>query len=414
MPDPVTQTPAVLSGETMARPAAALVPAASAGLRELAIPRITGVLAQARRKRLSLRSMLFVVCAVLPTLASAIYYLGFASEQFVSESRFGIRAAEMQRNDATAMFQGMASASQIGLESNVVVQFAQSREIVDALEGSIGLRRLYSSPSVDWVSRLDPESSAEDVVTYWRGKIDPFFDLTTGSISLRVKAFTRADAQRVNAEVLRLSENLVNELSAKARSDTVRNSQEEVSKAEARLQKARDAILEFRNKERQIDPKKQADSLLALTAKLREELAKATAELSIAKSYLSDSAPTVIQSRNRIRSLQEQIDATAQLLTSSGGDGGGSTLSRTVGSFNTLESEQLFAEKYHNAALESLQKAQAAADRQSLYFSVFVRPALPDRSTYPRRAESVFLTLLAGLGIWIIVMIAVYSIREHV
>lgn len=390
---------------------------AIAGGRGLSLPSErarAGQTALARPARFGLRSILFALLVAMPVLVSAIYLFGFATDQFVSESRFGIRSADSLRNDASAVFQGMASASQIGLESNVMVQYAQSREIVDALEAGAGLRKLYSAPGIDWWSRLGSTAGAEDVVAYWRGKVDPFFDLTTGSISLRVKAFARTDAQKLNEEVLRLSENLVNDISSRARNDTVKRTQEEVAKAEERLSRARQAILEFRNKERQIDPKKQADSLLALAARLREDMARANADVSYARSYLSEKAPQVIQGRNRIRSLQEQIDATEQQLTSARSTAGEENLSRTVGSFDTLESERLFAEKLYNASLESLQKAQGAADRQSLYFSVFVRPALPDRSTYPRRLESVFLTLLGGLGAWIMAVIALYSLREHV
>ena len=376
-----------------------------------------GVLANLAPSRswLKAKHVLFALCVLLPSLVSAVYFYGFASDQYVAESRFGIRSADMLRNDATGMFQGMAAASTIGLESNVMVQYSQSREIVDALQKSVDLRGIYAAPQIDWLSRLDPASGAEDVVGYWRGKIDPFFDLTTGSISLRIKAFTRAEALALNEEVLRLSEALVNDISIRARTDTVKHAQDEVAHAEARLQKARQALLEFRNKERSIDPKKQADSLLALAGKLREDLARVSAEVSYAKSYLPEKAPQIVQGRNRIRSLQEQIDAAERQLTgAAGSEAGGDTLSRTVGGFDTLETERVFAEKSYNTALESLQKAQAAADRQAIYFSVFVRPALPDRSLYPRRLESVGLTVLAGLGGWILLMIGFYSMREHV
>jgi capsular polysaccharide transport system permease protein len=243
------------------------------------------------RRRSWLKPLSFLLLVVVPTVLAVVYFGFYASSQYVTETRFGVRSADSRGNDASAIFQGMASASQIGLESNVIVQYAQSREIVDVLQKSVDLRAIYSREGIDHFSRLDPKVSIEELVDYWRGKIDPFFDLTTGSISVRVKAFNAVDAQRIAAEVVRNAELLVNDMSRRARSDTVALAESEVAKAEERLKKSRKAVLEFRNKGKVIDPMKQADSNLELLSKLKEELSKENIALRTARTNLAENSP---------------------------------------------------------------------------------------------------------------------------
>jgi capsular polysaccharide transport system permease protein len=367
------------------------------------------------RRRSWFKSTSFAVLVVLPTLLASVYFGHYASDQYVSETRFGVRSAEARGNDGSAIFQGMASASQIGLESNVVVQYAQSREIVDALQQKLDLRKMYSREGIDRFSQLDPKVSIEELVDYWRSKIDPFFDLTTGSISIRVKAFQAEDAQAIAAEVVSLSERLINDLSQRARSDTVKLAQEEIVKAENRLKKSRQAILEFRNKEQVINPTKQADASLELLSKLKDELSQESIALRTARASLSESSPTVKAILTRIKSLQVQIKETEALITPAGqnNESQNDALSSTIGDFDALETEQKFAEKYYDSSLESLQKAQTEANRQAIYLQVFVQPAKPEKALYPRRLQNIGLTLLASLGLWILVLLSVASIRDH-
>jgi capsular polysaccharide transport system permease protein len=359
-----------------------------------------------------IKIMAFILIVVIPTFLSAIYFYGIAANQYVTELRLGVRAADAQRNDATSIFQGTPSASYIGLESNVVVQYIQSREIVDALQKTINLRQIFSTDKADYWSRLNPSASIEELVEYWKKHVDPYFDMTTGTISVRVRAFSPAAAELIGNEIISHSEQLVNELSQRARSDFVKQSQEEVARAEERLRKARLGLLAYQNQERILDPKKEADASLLLIGKLREELARSRTEAATARAYVNENSPSLRATENRIRAIEQQLK-TAEGQRTTGTDTSGESLSQTMSDFNKLDIERQFAEKYYNSVMESLEKAQSNAARQMTYLSTFVHPGLPERSDYPRRTEAVFLTLLAAVGFWIFMTLMAGSIVEH-
>jgi capsular polysaccharide transport system permease protein len=359
-----------------------------------------------------IKTIAFLLIVLLPTFLSAIYFYAIAANQYVTEFRLGVRAADAQRNDATSIFQGTPSASYIGLESNVVVQYIQSREIVDALQKTINLRQIFSTDRADFWSRLNPAASIEELVEYWKKHVDPYFDMTTGTISVRVRAFTPDAAELIGKEIIVHSEQLVNDLSQRARSDFVKQSQDEVARAEERLRKARLGLLAYQNQERTLDPKKEADASLSLIGKLREELARSRTEAATARAYINENSPSLRATETRIRAIEQQLK-NAEAQRTSGTNTSGDSLSETISEFNKLDMERQFAERYYSSVMESLEKAQSNAARQMTYLSTFVHPGLPERSDYPRRTEAVLLTLLASIGLWIFLTLMAGSIIEH-
>jgi capsular polysaccharide transport system permease protein len=355
----------------------------------------------------------FVLLVVLPTITAAVYYGFGATSQYATEFQFGVRSADAQRNDATPIFQGMASASQIGLQSNIVVQYIKSREIVDAISQKIDLREMFTKASIDYASRLETQAPIEDLVTFWRNKVEPYFDLTTGIISVRVKAFSPEDALTIGNEIVSMSESLSEELSRRARADYVKFAQEQVNESAGRLRKERQALLNFRDQELTLDPTKEADVARLSVAKLKEELARVRTDLKTAQARISDTSPIILNLRDRVKALQDLVQEAEGRLT--GVEGRPSNpVSRNFRGFEALETERAMAEKFYEMALQSLQRAQAEATRQATYLEVFVRPALAERSLYPRRVISTLIVALVSFGAWIFLLMIYYSVREHI
>lgn len=387
------------------------VPVSEAATEARATPFRYRVRPGARRASRLVPVLAFALLVIVPTLLSAFYYAFVASDQYTTEIQFGVRSADQQRNDATQIFQGMASASQIGLQSNIIVQYIKSREIVDAIAKDFDLRAAFGRDSIDYLSRLDHRAPSEDLVTYWRAKVDPYFELTTGIIRVRVRAFSPEEARAIGVRIVKLSEKLSDDLSRRARGDYVRFAQEQVDEATERLSKVRQSLLEFREQQRTLDPGKEADSARAGIAKLREELARVRTDLIASQVQLGDRSPVIVALRDRVAALEGQIAEAERKLV---GDRGQSATTKNLRRFETLESERQIAEKFYEVALQSLQRAQFEANRQAHYLEVFVHPSLAEKSTYPRRDVSVLIVFAAALGIWIFVLMAYYSVREHV
>jgi capsular polysaccharide transport system permease protein len=364
-----------------------------------------------REARPSLRVVSFVALVLLPVAIAATYYFAVAADQYVAEFRFTLDTAQTPRPEPLPLLAGNASASTAALESEVLVQYITSRAIVDRIDRSLDLRRMFSPPEADWWARLPPSAPIEDVVRFWQGQVDPFFDPANGTVTVRVRAFTSSDALRVSEAIVAASESLVNELSLRARQDALQQSENEVAHAEARLKAALADVRAFRDREGVIDPGKTAEATGALATKLREELLRANTQLATQRSYMRDRAPPLRALKARIRALEAQQRSLAHEMT---GPGRPDTLSHVLGGYEQLESEHKFAETAYQHALQSLDRARADADRQRVFVASFIPPSLPEEPLYPRRWRALGTIALLAFALWGIGGLAVQSIREHV
>jgi capsular polysaccharide transport system permease protein len=367
---------------------------------------------RAAGRRMSLPLLSFAGLVLLPVALAAVYLFAVAADQYVAEFRFSLAGSDPPRIDALALLAGNAGHSPAASQSQIVVQYIASRAIVDQLDPLLDLRQLFSPPQADWWARLELPASIEQLVHHWQGQVDPFYDPANGTVVVRVRAFTAAEALRLAQAIVTVSEKLVNDLSVRARRDALAHAEAEVAQAEARLKTILDQIRAFRDREGMIDPGRAAEATGTLAAKLRDELVRANAELATLLAYMHEDAPAVKVLRARIRALEAQRQTLAHDLTDperSRTD----VLSRLLGSYEQLDSERRFAESAYQHALHRLDQARADADRQQVYIASFVPPGLPEQPLYPRRWRSLGVVALLAFAVWGIGGLTAQSIRDH-
>ena len=365
---------------------------------------------RARRRRLGWLSFMIVV--LVPAVIAAAYYFLIAADQYVAEFRFALRSAEPERRDPSLFLQEAIAPSPIGVDSYVVVQYLASRAIIDDLSATIDLRQLFARSDADWPARLDLAVSIEELVRYWKGQVDAFFDATNGTIVVRARAFTPEDALTLARGILTCSERLVNDLSARARRDALRNAESEVGRAEKRLKAALTRLREFRDQEGIIDPRKTADATVALAGRVRDELVRTDTELATLKHYMRGDAPSIRMLEARVQSLEAQRRAVESEVTDTEKTRS-AALSGVMGSYEQLESERTFAENTYQHALQALDRSRINADRQQVYLATFVQPTLPEEALYPRRLQSFAVASGVAFVGWLIGAFILQSIRDH-
>jgi capsular polysaccharide transport system permease protein len=367
---------------------------------------------QAAPRRPPLALLSFILVVVLPAAIAGLYYFLIAADQYVVEFRFGLRSVAPARNAAAVLLQQSLANSQAGLDSYAIVQYAESRAVIDDLDRRLDLRAMFTRPESDWPARLHVPASIEQLVRYWRHQVDAFYDASDGTITIRTRAFRPGDAFVLAQAIAASCERLVNSLSARARQDALRNSKDEVARSETRLEAALARLRVFRDQEGIIDPHKNAASSLALSSRLHDELVHSEAELSALQTYLHGDAPSVRLLEAKIRSLAARQHAVAGAVTT-GDTPAAPGLSRLISTYDELAAERNFAEIAYNHALAALDRARENANRQQVYLAVFVAPSLPEEALYPHRLRNVAIVLLVAFAVWGIGSLLVHSIQDH-
>ena len=354
----------------------------------------------------------FLIAVIIPTIIAGVYYAFFAAPQYVSEFRFSVRP----NLGAGA---GSSSADSLLIMSNsyIVSDYVGSRDAVVALEESVGLRQIYSSGAVDYMSRLDPSASLETLVKYWNSSIHTNYDITTGINVVEVAAFTPADAQKIANALKVLCESLVNQISDEARKSQMDFAHTEMARAESRLKDVRREETELRTTQKSIDARKEADGRLQLNLKLRSELAGLQAQYDSLTQYMDPKSPRLSVMRNQINATKEQVAQLQDQVGSNmqGGSAGSEMINAQVLTrYDQIQTDVEIATKLYQSALTNYESARAQASHNQIYLATYVQPGLPEVASYPKVFFDTFLVFLSACGIWVVLTLVYYSIRDHV
>jgi capsular polysaccharide transport system permease protein len=291
------------------------------------------------------------------------------------------------------------------------VQYIGSVQILADLAGKLPLDAIYATKKADWFTRLTPNLPREKQLLYWQRMVHPYFDLSSGIVTVDIRAFSAADAARVGSAVLAATQALVNQMSATARQNALAYASQTANAAVAKLQADETAIAAYRNRYSVLFPELTAQSSTTVGTSIAQQLNDDQANLATLQSLgQTASSPQVQTLRARIAAAQTQINGLNARLAANGET---ESLASILTGYDTLtQTEQLDAE-LTSSDLLSLQNARNAAAEKAIYLESFVQPSQPQSSTYPERGLVIAETALAGCIVWILLTLIVNTLRDQ-
>lgn len=357
--------------------------------------------AQALRKKRSQelvrRLLLFVV---LPTLLSAIYFGWVASSQYESYATFSVQSTESK---AAIGVEGLLAGITSGGGRNdalTIRDYVLSRDMLARLDREHGFIRHYQDARQDWFARLSSSTTFEEAYLYFGKRVSADYDQASGSVTIHVRAFSPEKAELFVQSILKYSEEMVNKLSDRERTDRMSHAEADLKRAEERLAKARENLVKLQQAHADFSPQETAHSTMEIRAKLEGELARARAELMQRKAVMREDAPQVLAAESVVNSISAQISNESRRLVDPKNPNG---LGASMADFEAGMVEKEFSQKFYQSAMTNLELARADTERQHRYLAVVSMPSRPDSSTYPHRARgiltaSIFSFLLLGIG----------------
>ena len=361
--------------------------------------------------RLSPGMKLLLFCLLVPTFLSLIYFGLWASPMYIAEARFAVRGADNGVIDTGGLASMLLPAgSTIGTDVNIVTEYIQSPDIMEAVDKELHIFDHFASHDYDIISRLASDATRDERLDYWQWAVKPSLDPETGIVALSVKAYEPDVAKRLAEAVLAKSEALVNAMSRRAQDDAITLAMREVKNAEARVSKAQEAMRSFRDRSGMLDPTSTAGGLQGIVSELESEVAKTKAQIAEASTYMSKDAPTLVGLRARLAAVEKQLAAEKLRLA---GESKSGSMTSIAGEYEDLQIESEFARQQLVSAMTSLEAARVKAEAQSRYVVAFQVPVLPDESLYPRPFLFTLFVFVGALVIVGICSLIIAAVREH-
>ena len=354
----------------------------------------------------------FILFVMLPTIFVAIYYGIFASDVYISESRFVVKSADQKRSQMSTLANLIQTTGLSGgqEQTNEILAFIRSRDALKAIDSDqhIRLRSVLADGDI-WARfpHIFGGDGFEDLYKYYGNIVSAHLDAETGTATIKVEAFSPEDAYAINQKLLRISEDLVNRLNARAQTNGIGEAQRQVDLATNRATAARVALTQYRNAQALIDPSRQAAGVLEISNGITAERAALQAQLD-SMQRLTPRNPSLPTLRNRIAALSAQIAAQEGRVV-----GTRNGIASKIGGYEDLLVEQEFATQNLNVANAALVQARAEAQRQQFYLERVVDPNKPDVPLLPKRFLSVLAFAAALTCIYFVVWMFIVGILEH-
>ena len=364
--------------------------------------------------------MSFVLLVALPSAVISFYMIFIASDQYSSSASFAVRSS-----NSTAPMDLLGVVMQSGADtttssSYILNDYLTSQTFFEDISKHFDLNRIYSDSNWDWYFRMSPDLPVEREVKYWKSRIETKYDQASGIFVVDVLAFTPEDATSLMQYIVKKSEELINNLSEKARRQAVASAQETVATAEVRLRTVRRELLNYREKAQEVSPEENAKLAYEMIGELEKMIATKEATMKTLQGYLDKNSPRITMLSQEVQALQNQLGKERKRLgggntvkLNSAEAGGDNSISQRIGSYSDLVLEQGFAEQYYTTALAGLEKARADAASKELYLATFVTPTRSEEAQYPGRFTYSICAFLLLFGIWSISVLTFYNLSDR-
>ena len=352
----------------------------------------------------------FGIIVGLPTLIAAIYFGLFASDFYVSETRFSIRASGGEAASGLGALLASPVISGGSQDSVIVADYIRSQEIVNRLDETLDLRTHYSSDSIDVVARLKKSPTREELHEYFLKRIELVEDSGGEIIVLRAESPDPNFAKLLADTIVDYSEELVNTLSNRIEADSLGSARAEVQLALERVKASNTAMTGFRSTNISINPAAETSALLGIVSGLESSVASTQAELSEKRAFMKEDSVVVKTLKNKIAALNGQLKKEKRRLVGKDGEG----MNQLISDYQPLALDQELAQQQYASALTSLELARIEAQRKKLYLVTFVKPGLPEEALKPERILKIMTTFVYAFLLFSIGGLMWSALRDHV
>ncbi|WP_249695421.1 hypothetical protein [Stappia sp. WLB 29] len=365
-----------------------------------------------RGERLFLMSVAasWLLVVLVPVLVSGIYFGLIASDRYASEMQFSLRNFKASAPAAFMSLTGLPTGN-LMQEAKVVESYVHSRALIDRLQERIDLFAKFNAPGIDYFSRFPQGDPIEDFMDYWRERVGVHVESLSGIVTVSVQAFSAEDAQQINRLILEAIDELVNDLSVRARADLLQFNRQDLDQAQDRLKTLSEDLANLRNTTGLLDPETYAKSISAVATELEVRLTEMKVRRQTLLGSMDADTPQMQFLTRQIETLEGEIARLRREIASPGSTG--ETLSTTKALFDRYLLDQEIARKQYTQASLEYERARLDADRRQVYTAVVMQPTLPEDAEYPRRIWSWTVVLVLCISAWGGLVGLAVLIRNH-
>lgn len=349
---------------------------------------------------------------ILVALLLSFYWLVIATDQYISESHIII-----QRTDISGNTQSFDISSMLGQGSGnrsdqmLMRDYLLSVDMLKKLDAKLNLKAHYSNNQHDIIQRMwSSKPLIEKFHAHYVARTHIDFDDYNGVLVIKSQAYDAKTANAITTILVQEGEKYMNRLAQNIARSQVVFLEEQVLNLGDKALRARQVVVEYQNKKGLVSPQAEAENLVTILAKLKQEKSELQTQKGALQAYLVATHPNIVMLDQKITSIDLQINREQAKLTSINS---GISLNRTVEEYQRLELSASIAQDIYKTALMALEKGRIESIRTIKTISVLQAPTFPEYPMQPRRIYNTIVSLLVSLLIAGVLHLLIAVIRDH-
>lgn len=353
----------------------------------------------------------FLLVFLAPLGAGLFYLSSVVSPQYASETRFVLRSAVPAISEDTENNDANATSMKIVQDTQVLVNFLDSRTMVELIDEKISLDRVYGRSLVDPLSRLKGDATLQEKTEYFEDFITSNISPTSGIVTVELRAFSPEEANQLLNLVMDLAEERVNLLNAEIWSTVLAAANTEFLAAGDDLQIVRQELQNLQNQTGVFDIELEAEALTEVLTELRKELVALESERSTLLISVKDDQPVVVRLNRQITVRRQQIETLERQIADARSET--ASLADNQQLFEELELRTEIAQDRFKRAAADLEQTKLLSSIQLLYVDQFMPVTEPDDIAYPKLAWEIPKLILLCLVAWAISVLLLNVVRSR-
>lgn len=350
-----------------------------------------------------------------------VYFLGlfltigyiwtFAQDRYTTSAAFKISRQDIASTTLSALSSlAIPGVSDSGsMESQIVIGYLQSADLLTDVEEKLGLEKHYNSPSKDWFFRLKDDAPLEKRLEYYRKFITAEYDPETGLTVISAESFDPEVSRKIVDYLLRKSDEFINGLNRSIADQRLSFIHSELDRAEKNLIAANQEVLDFQNVHNLISPEEAISDSLAAVQSLRMQRLNTSGQLATLVRE-SPESPRIDSLKSRLASLDELIEQ--EIAKLSGPEKG--RLNKLLAEYQRLTLNLDFATEIRKGVQQQIEKTRIEAIATSRFFSVIQHPYLPQEPSAPRPWYASLTIFILGFFLFLILRGLAKSAMERI
>lgn len=377
------------------------------------IYRIQRDIAKRRRKRLGMLLARLSVFVLVPTIITGWYYLTQATPLYATHSQFQIQQSGGGSSGAEGLGALLGGAQMATNPESVAVQsYLTSRDAMLRLDRDMGFKRVFQSPSIDRLTRLDDDATNEAAYKTYKQSVKIGYDPTEGVINMEVVAPDPALSREFSLALIEYAEEQVDQMTARLRADQMKEARENYDDAENDVLDALRRVQELQQQMGILDPQAESSVIMGRISAMETEMTQKMLELGTLQSNPRPNESRVSALKGEIARLEEMISETRSGLTQT--TELRNSLAEVSGELRVAEGQLETRQTMLASAAAQMEAARIEANKQVRYLSLSVAPVAPDEPTYPRAVQNTLVAFLLFSGIYLMISLTVSILREQV